>query len=92
MKIQKIKMLSFVKVLTAIMAFWGLIAGIVYSVGGFIYEAINGILNPGTALAFWALLGMPLLFAAAGFVLGFLIAIPYNIIAKWIGGIEMDTI
>ena len=65
-KIKKIGIFSLAKILTIIMGFIGLICGILYSVGGFIYEALRGMLNPGTALAFFALLGMPLLFAAAG--------------------------
>ena len=68
----------------------GLIAGILYSFGGFFYEVLNNTLNSGTALAFLALIGMPVIFAFFGFILGTIGAILYNITSKLIGGIEMD--
>ena len=45
------------------MASLGFLVGVLYSVGGFLFELSAGTLNSGTALAFLALLGMPLLFA-----------------------------
>ncbi|MDX1420694.1 MAG: hypothetical protein R3181_12060 [Rubricoccaceae bacterium] len=52
------------------MAVLGLACGVVYSVGGLIHDAFTTGLNTGTALAFGALVGMPLLFGGAGFVTG----------------------
>ena len=68
----------------------GLIAGILYSFGGFIYEAFTDTLNSGTALAFLALLGMPIISAFFGCIGGAIGAILYNLTSKWFGGIEMD--
>ena len=57
-----------------ILALWagllGLVCGFLYSVGGFFVDLLTIGLNRGTAMAFGALLGMPLLFSAAGFVAG----------------------
>ncbi len=52
------------------MAVLGFACGVVYSVGGLIVDAFTTGLNRGTALAFGALVGMPILFGAAGFTAG----------------------
>lgn len=44
-----------------------------YSVGGLVYDLLTVGLNWGTAMAFLALVGMPLLFGAFGFALGALL-------------------
>lgn len=48
----------------------GLVCGLLYSVGGFIIDMLTVGLNLGTALAFLALPGMPVLFGLLGFLLG----------------------
>ena len=91
MELEKTGVLFLAKLQAAIMAFVGLIAGILYSFGGAIYDVLTtGSVNSGTALAFLALIGMPILFAAFGFILGSIEAFIYNIVAGWFGGIEMD--
>lgn len=52
----------------------GLLAGILYSFGGAAYDLFTTGWNTGTALAFGALLGMPLIFGAAGLGLGITVA------------------
>ena len=89
-KVKKIKILSFAKFQAVLTALVGLVAGIVYSFGGFIYEALTGTLNSGTALAFFALIGMPLSFGIFGFIMGLIEAFLYNLFAKWLGRIEID--
>lgn len=69
----------------------GLVCGILYAFGGFIYELITGTLNSGTVLAFGALIGMPLTFAAFGSAAGAIGAVLYNIVARQFGGIELDV-
>ncbi len=71
------------------MAIVGLIAGILYSVGGAIYDVlvsigwITSVSTPGvgygTALAFLALVGMPVTFATFGFMVGRIEVFLYNI-------------
>jgi len=68
----------------------GLIAGILYAFGGAIYELLTGTLNSGAALAFFALVGMPIIFAAFGFLAGALGALLYDLVAGRFGGIEAD--
>jgi hypothetical protein len=61
--------------LTKWMASIGLVCGALYSFGGLIFDLQTVGLNWGTAMAFMALVGMPVLFGSFGFVCGALIAI-----------------
>ncbi len=69
------------------MAILGLICGVLYSFGGLAYDLTTTGLNRGTALAFLALLGMPLAFGLVGFVLGALGAL----VARGVGGARGRT-
>lgn len=69
------KILSTAFKLAKWMAYLGLVCGVVYSVGGLVYDMLTIGLNWGTAMAFGALVGMPLVFAAFGFLCGALGAI-----------------
>lgn len=66
------------------MVYVGLACGIVYAFGGLVYDLMTIGLNPGTALAFLALVGMPLMFGAAGYVAGAL----YDVTASAVGGLR----
>ena len=59
----------------------GVVLGIVYSFGGALLDGVTSGLNEGTLLAFGALIGMPLLFAVAGFLLG---AFQFAFFGKWL--------
>lgn len=90
-KLRRVGVLFLAKLQASAMAFVGLAAGVAYAVGGAISDlARTGAVNPGTALAFLALLGMPALFAAFGFVAGAIGAVVYNLTSKWYGGIGSD--
>jgi hypothetical protein len=89
-QLKRLGVLFSAKLHAIVMAFVGLIAGILYAFGGAIYELLTGTLNSGTALAFLALIGMPISFAVVGFVAGAIGAFLYNLVARWTGGIEMD--
>lgn len=89
-KLTRLGVLFTAKLLGVAMTVAGLIAGILYAFGGALYELFTGSLNTGTVLAFGALIGMPIIFGAAGFVAGAVAAVLYNIAAKWFGGIELD--
>ena len=90
-KIKKLGVLSFAKFQAILFALPGVVAGIVYSFGGLIYDLMTIGLNTGTLLAFMALIGMPLLFGVFGFVLGIAEAILFNMTVNWFGGIELNT-
>ncbi len=88
-KLRKIGIPSSVKFATAVMALVGLLAGILYSFGGLIIDTLVTIgwittsetsgLSYGTVLAFGALVGMPLIGAVIGFLVGTIGAFLYNL-------------
>ena len=57
------------------MVYLGLVCGVLYSVGGLVIDMLTIGLNWGTAMAFMALVGMPVVFGAFGFLCGALIAL-----------------
>lgn len=63
------------KLLAKWMAWLGLAAGVLYSVGGFFIDLLTIGLNWGTAMAFGALVGMPVIFGVVGFLVGALVAL-----------------
>ena len=89
-KLIEIGVFSFAKLQAVLMAWLGLSAGILYSVGGAVYDVFTTGLNPGTALAFYALIAMPLTLASFGFTAGVIQAFLYNLAARWVGGVEVD--
>jgi hypothetical protein len=90
-KPRKVGALFLAKLFAIVLAFFGLVAGVIYSFGGAAYDVVTtGSASVGTALAFLALVGMPAMFAAVGFLIGAVGAPIYNLAARWFGGIEMD--
>ena len=102
--LETVGVLSSAKLLASLMALAGLAAGILYSFGGAIFDVLvtkgwvtsasSGTWSTpgvswGTALAFLALLGMPIIFATSGFIAGAVGAFLYNLVARWVGGIEL---
>lgn len=69
------KILSTATKLAKWMAHLGLVCGVFYSVGGLVVDMLTVGLNWGTAMAFGALVGMPVVFGTFGFVCGVLIAL-----------------
>lgn len=55
-------------------AFFGLVCGVLYSFGGVVVDLLTIGLNRGTVMAFGALVGMPAIFGALGFLLGVITA------------------
>ncbi len=99
-KLKNIGVRSSSILLGTLMACVGLMAGILYSFGGAIIDILVSMsvissgetpgLGYGTALAFLALIGMPITFAIPGLIIGAIGAFLYNLVAGWVGGIEMD--
>jgi len=88
-KLKRLGLFFFAKLQAIMLGMIGLATGIVYSFGGAVYDmSTTGSVNQGTALAFLALLGIPILFACIGFAIGLIEALVYNLFAKWVGGIE----
>ena len=89
-KTDKIKILAYAKIQTIVMAFVGLVMGLIYSIGGAIYDLQTIGINEGTALAFMAILIMPLYFAIFGFLTGIVGAFLYNLYTKKFSGINLN--
>ena len=90
-RLKKVRLLSLAKLQGILFAYVGLLCGILYSFGGFIYDLVTtGSLNLGTALAFFAIIGMPLSFAFFGFIAGVILAVLYNLFSRVFGGADID--
>ena len=90
-RLKKIRIFSLAKLQGILFSYVGLLCGILYSFGGFIYDlATTGSLNLGTALAFFALIGMPLIFASFGFIVGLILAVLYNLFSRLFGEANLD--
>ena len=90
LKIVGIHVFSFAKFQAMLLSLIGLIAGIAYAFGGAIYDLMNSGFNTGSALAFLALIGMPIIFLIIGFMFGFVEALLFNLVARWFGGTKAD--
>jgi len=98
---KRIKKLNFAKFQALLFALLGLVAGIIYSFGGLVYDAAISLgwlasesssgISGGTLLAFGAIIGMPIIFAVIGFVLGLIEAMLYNIMVKFFKPPPMDS-
>jgi hypothetical protein len=86
----KIKALSLAKLQAVLMLFVGFAAGFIYAVGGTISDLLSIGLNLGTALAFLAIIGMPVMFAIFGYILGIIEALLFNLFSSWFRGIKID--
>ena len=80
---KKIKIVSFAMFQATVLGLIGLGLGILYSFGGAAYDLFTIGFNQGTLLAFGALIGMPLILAVGGFVLGLIEGILYNFFLRF---------
>ena len=70
------------------MAYLGFGCGVLYSFGGLIIDLMSVGLNWGTAMAFGALVGMPAIFGAFGFLCGALAALVAGGVGAVLSGIR----
>jgi len=101
-KLKKVGVFSLAKFQTILMALFGLACGVLYSFGGLIIDVMVSLgwlsgtemetpgLSEGTLLAFGALIGMPIIGALIGFVVGIIEGLLYNLYAKRFGGIKVE--
>jgi len=89
-ELKEIDVISLAKVQAAIMAVFGFILGLFQAIIGGIFGAAEGMGGMAAGLGFLAIIVSPIVAAIAGFVQGAIIAFVYNLIADWIGGIEID--
>lgn len=87
-KCKSLNLFGLAKLQAILFGLLGLLAGVLYAFGGLIYDLMTIGLNAGTAMAFGALVGMPLIFAVAGFAAGLLEGVLFNLLAGLFGGID----
>jgi hypothetical protein len=89
--VKKIGVLSFAKIEALMMAFIGLIEGILVAVTGPVIQAANSPEVPmELKLGAWAILILPIIYFVLGFVFGIIGSAIYNLFAKWVGGFEVE--
>lgn len=93
----RLNILTFARLQALLFGLIGMLLGVLYSFGGFLIDALVTLeflspeamgtpgLSMGTALAFGALVGMPLIGLVLGFVTGLLEAVLFNFCGGWIG-------
>lgn len=89
-KNKQLKVFTFAKFQAILFIFIGALAGILYSIGGLIHDLLNTGLNSGTALAFLAIIGMPILFGIGGFFTGIIEALIFNGSLKLLSGVDTE--
>lgn len=91
-KIKKINVLSLAKVMGMIYALFGLVLGALltlFSLMGINYsQADLGLV--GVWVGTIGIIIVPIVYGIVGFIFGLLIAALYNLIVRWIGGLEIE--
>lgn len=91
MIITKIKPMSLAKIQTVLMGIFGLFMAVVYGILMLMVTSLNPeVSSQIQILGPWEIVLMPFMYAAIGFVIGLVGAFVYNLIAKWVGGIEIE--
>lgn len=93
-KIKKLGVLSSAKIQAILMAIIGLILGIFVAIIASLGAAISSTATDGAgfmvSLGVAAIIVLPILYGTAGFVFGAIGALLYNLVASWVGGIEVE--
>jgi len=91
MIVRRLSPLSFAKVSGIVYAILGLIAGVMFALfshdggrgsSGAVFNAVFGV---------GALIFMPIGYGVLGFVFSLILAVLYNVVARFVGGIEIQT-
>ena len=88
--LKKLGVMSVAKISAIIYGIFGLIAGIAIAVMGSAFGAMAGFGGLGAAFGILMIIIMPIFYGIIGFVAGAIFAWLYNVIARWVGGIEMN--
>lgn len=96
--LKRVGVLSVAKLYAVLMAAFGLLLGIFYAIIGAAFGALAGSAGLSTGLpaglgvgfGLLAIIFLPIMYGFIGFISGAIGALLYNLIAKLIGGIEME--
>lgn len=95
-EIKKVGIFSFAKIEAALGAIIGFILGLIWAVIGAtlfgVADMAGAVMPRGFGLLFGvaAIIILPIIYAVIGFIAGIIVAFLYNVIAGWIGGIEIE--
>jgi len=89
-ELKKLGVLSVAKISAVSTAIFGLIAGIFIALLGTAIGALAGSAGVGAGMGVFAIIALPIIYGVLGFISGAVGAFLYNIIAGWIGGVEMN--
>jgi len=97
MTIRRIDVFSCAKVVGALYALFGLIAGVIFA-AFIMLAALVGASQGGPEFIAGGVVGglfmailMPVMYGIAGFIGGAIIALLYNLVASFVGGIRVET-
>jgi len=91
-KIKKIGAMALGKVMGAMYAIIGLIIGgvvTIFSVLGSTFSS-SGSIGRGTLFGVGAIIFLPILYGALGFISGVLSGWIFNLVTRWVGGLEIE--
>ena len=89
-EIKRIGVLSMAKIQALVMGVMGILLGLIYAIMGIFYGVTNNSFLIGFGLGVLAIILVPLMYGGFGFVCGAFGAFVYNLIAKWVGGIDIE--
>ena len=95
MIVKRVGVLSYAKISTIIMAIIGLVLGIFYAIlyavlGPSAMQTAGAEVDPLMTIGPLVIIIMPIIYAIMGFIMGLIGAWLYNLIAKWVGGVQVE--
>ncbi|MFW6311127.1 MAG: hypothetical protein ACOC1K_02710 [Nanoarchaeota archaeon] len=93
MKIKKINMISLAKIFGVLYGLLGLLMGGLFSIFSIIFQLFSNSTGPKMFgfLGIGSIIAFPIFYGLMGFVSGIIGALLYNIVASWVGGLEIET-
>ena len=94
MFIRRVRPLSFAKVMGMLYALMGLIFGACISLFSFVGSAFSQKEMPGgmgVLFGVGAIIALPIFYGLLGFIMSLIGAALYNLVASWVGGVELDV-
>ena len=91
-KVKRVGVMSLGKVLGVLYAMLGLIVGALFS----LFSIVGAIFSPDVPGALGlvgvgSIIFFPIFYGLMGLVFGMITALLYNLVASWVGGIELET-
>ncbi len=92
-KIKRIGVLSMGKIYGMLCAIMGLIFGAIMTLVSLVGLAISSSSTGmfGVLFGVGAIIFLPIVYGVMGFIMGLITALLYNLIASWVGGLEVET-